>query len=80
MNQENKFLIFVVEYYRNKKNRSGKEIIALFDKYNVWELEIDDYVCKLPIRQENSTSHLNNLNTSIHTSNFEPEFIIQKYV
>jgi hypothetical protein len=38
MNKENKFLIFVVEYYRNKKNLSGQEIIALFDKYNVWDL------------------------------------------
>ena len=43
MSEENKFLIFVVEYYRNKKNLSGKEIIALFDKYNIWDLAKKSY-------------------------------------
>ena len=38
MSRENKFLIFVIEYYRNKKNLSGNEVISLFDKYNIWEL------------------------------------------
>ena len=38
MSKENTFLIFVVEYYRNRKNLSGSEVITLFDKHNVWEL------------------------------------------
>ena len=38
MSKESKFLIFVVEYYRNRKNLSGRETIALFDKYNVWSI------------------------------------------
>jgi len=43
MSQENKFLVFVVEYYRNKKKMSGAEIIALFDKHNIWELAKKSY-------------------------------------
>ena len=43
MSNENKFLIFVVEYYRNKKNLSGSEVIALFDKHNVWDLAQKSY-------------------------------------
>ena len=43
MSKENKFLVFVLEYYRNKKNISGKEIIALFDRYNIWELAKKSY-------------------------------------
>jgi hypothetical protein len=43
MSRENKFLIFVVEYYRNRKKLSGKEIIALFDKYDIWEMARKSY-------------------------------------
>ena len=43
MSKEKTFLIFVVEYYRNKKNLSGKEVIALFDKHNIWELANKSY-------------------------------------
>ena len=43
MSQENKFLIFVIEYYRNKKELSGSEVIALFDKHNLWELANKSY-------------------------------------
>ena len=43
MSKENKFLIFVVEYYRNKKNLSGKEVIILFDKHNIWDFAKKSY-------------------------------------
>lgn len=43
MSKENRFLVFVIEYYRNRKNLSGKEVIALFDKYNVWDLAQKSY-------------------------------------
>jgi hypothetical protein len=43
MNKENEFLIFVVEYYRNKRNLSGEGIIGLFDKYNIWDLAKKSY-------------------------------------
>jgi hypothetical protein len=43
MSKENKFLIFIVEYYRNKKNLSGKEVIALFDEHNIWDLAQKSY-------------------------------------
>lgn len=43
MSQESRFLIFVVEYYRNKKKLSGKEVIALFDRFNIWDLAKKSY-------------------------------------
>ena len=43
MSKEYKFLIFVTEYYRNKKNLTGIEVISLFDKYNIWELASKSY-------------------------------------
>jgi len=43
MSKENRFLIFALEYYRNKKNLSGKEVVALFDRYNIWELAKKSY-------------------------------------
>ena len=43
MSKESKFLIFVLEYYRNKKNLSGRDVIALFDNYNIWELAKKSY-------------------------------------
>jgi hypothetical protein len=43
MSKENKFLIFVIEYYRNKKNLSGNDVISFFDKYNIWEFAKKSY-------------------------------------
>ena len=43
MSKENRFLIFVIEYYRNKKNLSGREVIDLFDKHNIWDLARKSY-------------------------------------
>jgi len=43
MSKENRFLIFVVEYYRNRKKMSGKDVINLFDKYNIWDLAKKSY-------------------------------------
>lgn len=43
MSKESTFLVFVIEYYRNKKNISGKEVIALFDKFDIWELAKKSY-------------------------------------
>ena len=43
MSKENKFLIFVLEYYRNAKNLSGRDVVSLFDKHNVWELAKKSY-------------------------------------
>jgi hypothetical protein len=43
MSRENEFLIFVMEYYRNKKELSGKALVALFDRHNIWELAQKSY-------------------------------------
>ncbi|MDR1951576.1 MAG: DUF3791 domain-containing protein [Bacteroidales bacterium] len=43
MSKENAFLIFALEYYRNKKSLSGKDVVSLFDKYNVWDLAKNSY-------------------------------------
>jgi len=61
MSRENEFLIFVIEYYRNKKNLSGKEIIALFDKYNIWELAKESYFLWHIESPENFTQEIENV-------------------
>ena len=43
MSKEGRFLVFVLEYYRNKKGLSGGDVIALFDKHNLWELARNSY-------------------------------------
>lgn len=43
MNEEAKFLIFVIEYYRNKKDLSGDEVIDLFNQYDIWDLAQKSY-------------------------------------
>ncbi len=43
MSRENEFMIFVVEYYRNRKKLSGGELVALFDKYDIWDLARKSY-------------------------------------
>lgn len=43
MNKETSFLIFAVEYYRNKKDLSGKEVVALFDKHHIWDFAKKSY-------------------------------------
>ena len=35
MSKEGKFLIFCIEIYRSAKNLKGKEVMHLFQKYNV---------------------------------------------
>jgi len=43
MSDEGRFLVFVVEYYRNKKQLSGRDVVALFDRHNIWELAEKSY-------------------------------------
>ena len=43
MSKENRFLIFVLEYYRNKKQLSGRDVVAMFDKHNLWDLTLKSY-------------------------------------
>ncbi|MCL2283961.1 MAG: DUF3791 domain-containing protein [Fibromonadales bacterium] len=43
MSKENKFLIFAVEYYRNKKKMTGLQIAELFAKYNIYQMIKDNY-------------------------------------
>jgi len=43
MSRENKFLVFVMEYYRNKKELSGRALVDLFDRHNIWELARKSY-------------------------------------
>jgi len=43
MSKENEFLIFAVEYYRNKKKLTGLKIAELFTKYNIYQMIIDNY-------------------------------------
>lgn len=37
MSKEGNFLVYCVEQYKNAKSLSGKQIVALFTRYNVWD-------------------------------------------
>lgn len=37
MSKEATFLIYCIEIYKNAKNLSGKQVMALFEKYQVLE-------------------------------------------
>ena len=43
MSEEGRFLIFCIEIYRSAKNLKGKEVIQLFQKYNVCEYIMEYY-------------------------------------
>jgi len=43
MSKETNFLIFVMEYYRNKRNLTGRQLVSLFDKHNLWDLARKSY-------------------------------------
>jgi hypothetical protein len=43
VNKENKFLIFAVEYYRDKKNLTGRQVAKLFSKHDIYRMIIDNY-------------------------------------
>jgi len=40
---EGNFLIFAVEYYRNAKNLTGREVAELFTKHDIYRLILDNY-------------------------------------
>lgn len=37
MSKEGKFLIYCIERYKAAKRLTGKQVSALFSKYNVWD-------------------------------------------
>ena len=39
----NEFIIFCIEIYKEKKNRNGKEVYSLFEKYNVFDYLYEGY-------------------------------------
>jgi hypothetical protein len=43
MSKETKFLIYAIEYYRNKKGLSGAEVAELFSSYDIYQLVKDNY-------------------------------------
>jgi len=43
MSDAGRFLVFVVEHYRNTKKLSGREVVALFDRHNIWDLAKKSY-------------------------------------
>ena len=43
MSEEGNFLIYCIEIYRSAKNLKGKEVIQLFQKYNVCEYIMECY-------------------------------------
>lgn len=43
MSKEIKFLVFAIEYYRNKKGLSGESVANLFAEHDVFQLILDNY-------------------------------------
>ena len=43
MSKEGRFMIFCIEIYRSAKNLKGKEVMQLFEKYNVCEYIMSCY-------------------------------------
>ena len=43
MSKEERFLIFCIEIYRSAKKLKGKEVMQLFQKYNVCEYIMECY-------------------------------------
>ncbi|MDR2694128.1 MAG: DUF3791 domain-containing protein [Chitinispirillales bacterium] len=43
LSAEGKFLIFAVEYYRNAKKLTGKEVAELFAKHDIYRMITDNY-------------------------------------
>jgi hypothetical protein len=43
MSRESKFLIFAIEYYRNKHGLSGAAVTDLFEKHNIYQMITDNY-------------------------------------
>ena len=43
MSEEGRILIFCIEIYRSAKNLKGKEVMQLFEKYNVCEYIMSCY-------------------------------------
>jgi len=43
MSRENEFLIFAVEYYRNRKNLTGRQLTELFSKHGIYRMILDNY-------------------------------------
>lgn len=43
MTKEDKFLIFVIEYYRKVKHLTGREVVTLFSQYDIYNLIYTNY-------------------------------------
>ena len=41
MAPQGKFIIYCTEYYKFRKNLTGKQVAALFTQYSVWEYLYD---------------------------------------
>ena len=43
MSNELRYLVFAIEYYRNKKGLNGVEVAELFSKHGIYQLIEDNY-------------------------------------
>lgn len=43
MSRETKYLVFAIEYYRNKKGLTGAQVADLFSKHAIYQLVKDNY-------------------------------------
>ncbi|MDR1082867.1 MAG: DUF3791 domain-containing protein [Coriobacteriales bacterium] len=43
MSNESNFLIFAIEYYRNRHGLNGAEVTDLFERYDIYKMVTDNY-------------------------------------
>jgi len=43
MSCEDRFMVFAIEYYRNKKGLTGSEVAGLFKDYGIYDLIKQNY-------------------------------------
>ena len=43
MSKETRYLVFAIEYYRNKKGLSGAQVAELFGAHGIYQLIRDNY-------------------------------------
>jgi len=59
MTKEGNFIIFAIEQYKKAMNMQGKDVIELFQKYNIFELIRKSYFVYHIEREQNMIDDIN---------------------
>jgi len=59
MTKEGNFIIFAIEQYKKAMNMQGKDVVKLFEKYNIFELIKKSYFVYHIEREQNMIDDIN---------------------